>query len=432
MKPIYSKHFLTLLLLLLAVNGIGQPAFFKSFSFDEALKNAVSSKQLVFVQMNSNCDECNTVAFNGLNGEGVAEIYKNFICIQVEPDSEVFKELCKRFRISPNYPTSLFLTAEGDFICMMYNKSTSNSMEYIQLSANAMANQKNPPLKAANQKYTSGNYNSEFLKSYLLLLQQYNLDNEDVLENFTGRLTIDSLFSKNNLLVLIKCAPLIDSKTDKLMRFDSKLFNETFMSLSLQERIRINSLIIAKSRQKAYSEKNEDYMYKVANFISGTHQNNKEGRLAFSINFLNFYKEMKDTANYIERATGFYRWNYEGLNLDSIAQVELNKTVEIAPGKFIKGGSLLATGEQINNMAWTIYEYTSDLEMLAKILKWSERTLVYEHPPFHDTYAHILYKIGNKDKAVEYQQKAIDLAKQKHFPEKELVEELNKMKVGTL
>jgi len=432
MNTISFKHLMPLVFLMFFITVKSQPVYFKNISFQEAIRLANTSKQLIFIQLETNCDECNSVAFDGLNGAGVSEIYENFVCINVAVNSEDFKNISKKYRISPLYPTSLFLNSDGDFICMMYDKSTSNSMEYIQLSATAMANHKNPPLKVFNQKYGSGNYDTEFLKSYLNELQKYNFDNEDVLENFIGQLKIDSLLSKNNLLFLMKCAPVIDSKTDRFMRFDGKLFTETFMSLPEPERIRINNLIIAKSRKKAYFEKNEDYMYRVANFVNGTYQNNNDGNMAFNINYLNFYREMKDTAKYIERATSFYRWKYERLNIDSIAEVELNKTVEIAPGRFIKGGSLLATGEQINNMAWTIYGYTSDLELLAKILKWSERTLVYEFPSFHDTYAHILYKMGNREKAIIFQQKAIDIAKQKHFPDKQLVEELNKMKVGAL
>jgi hypothetical protein len=432
MKTNSKKYYLAITFLMLSFYGFGQPAFFNNLGFKEALKIASSTKQLIFVQMETNCDECNQVAYDGLSGKGLPEIYEKFICIIVDSKSDDFKTISKKYRISPILPTSIFLNPEGNFITMMYDKSTSNSAEYIQLAASAMANQKNLPLKAFDQKYELGTFNTDFLKSYILELQKYNLDNEDVLDKFIGQLTLDSLFSRNNLMFLIRCSPVISSKTHRLIHFDDNLFKDIFLSMPLQERIKINNQIIVKSRKKAIFGKDEDYMFKVASFARNTNENYKEGAKAQFSNMLTFYKEVKDTNNYINTAKNFYHSNFERLNIDSIAKVELEKTIEIEPGKFLRGGNLLETGTQINDMAWTIYEFTDNLELLAKVLIWSERTLVYKNPAFHDTYAHILYKIGNREKAIEYQQKAVDIAKERHFPEKSLVEELNKMKVGAI
>ena len=59
-------------------------------------------------------------------------------------------------------------------------------------------------------------------------------------------------------------------------------------------------------------------------------------------------------------------------------------------------------------------------------LKWSERILVYKNPPYHDTYAHILYKLGAKEKTIKWQQKVVNLSDSPGMPDINLSVELEK------
>ncbi|WP_232538858.1 glycoside hydrolase family 2 protein [Chitinophaga tropicalis] len=64
----------------------------------------------------------------------------------------------------------------------------------------------------------------------------------------------------------------------------------------------------------------------------------------------------------------------------------------------------------LNNYAWFIFENISDTNSLNKALHWSRMSLdIKMTPSTIDTYANILYKLGQKDKAIEWEQKAIEL-----------------------
>ncbi|PSL30704.1 glycoside hydrolase family 2 protein [Chitinophaga ginsengisoli] len=65
----------------------------------------------------------------------------------------------------------------------------------------------------------------------------------------------------------------------------------------------------------------------------------------------------------------------------------------------------------LNNYAWAVFENISDQNLLSYALQWSKRTVEEEKVPiFMDTYANILYKLGNRDLAIFWEKKAIESA----------------------
>lgn len=93
-----------------------------------------------------------------------------------------------------------------------------------------------------------------------------------------------------------------------------------------------------------------------------------------------------------------------------------------------------------NNAAWKIVEnHKTDKKLLEKALKWSKTSLELEsdNPYFLDTYAHLLYFTGDKAKAVEVQQKAVQMLNSvkeeyEQDTENQMKEALKKMESGSL
>jgi thioredoxin-related protein len=82
---------------------------------------------------------------------------------------------------------------------------------------------------------------------------------------------------------------------------------------------------------------------------------------------------------------------------------------------------------ELNNFAWTVFENYTDVKFLEEALVWSRSSLKdKEDPMFMDTYANLLYKIGKKEDAVAWEQKAINLSTDK----KVYQESLDKMNNG--
>jgi tetratricopeptide (TPR) repeat protein len=84
---------------------------------------------------------------------------------------------------------------------------------------------------------------------------------------------------------------------------------------------------------------------------------------------------------------------------------------------------------QLNHYAWTVFENCKDAACIAEALEWSKRSFKdKENPMFIDTYANLLYKMGKKDEAMKWQEKAIALVSEDE--KKEYQETLDKMRRG--
>lgn len=78
---------------------------------------------------------------------------------------------------------------------------------------------------------------------------------------------------------------------------------------------------------------------------------------------------------------------------------------------YMKKYGAAASPEELNNYAWTVFQNCPDMKCVTEALEWSKRSFEGNNTPgFIDTYANILYKLGKKDEAIKWEQKAMDLA----------------------
>lgn len=81
----------------------------------------------------------------------------------------------------------------------------------------------------------------------------------------------------------------------------------------------------------------------------------------------------------------------------------------------------------LNNFAWTVFLNCKDMTCMKEALEWSRKSFKdNNNPMFIDTYANILYKLGNKEEAIKWQEKALALSNN----DKAIQETLDKMKKG--
>ncbi len=84
---------------------------------------------------------------------------------------------------------------------------------------------------------------------------------------------------------------------------------------------------------------------------------------------------------------------------------------------------------QLNEYAWKVFQNCNDETCLQNALDWSKRSFDKSGTPgYMDTYANILYRLGKKDEALQWEQKAMD-----NSPEDEKAgyqQTIDKMKAG--
>ena len=83
-----------------------------------------------------------------------------------------------------------------------------------------------------------------------------------------------------------------------------------------------------------------------------------------------------------------------------------------AVSDYMKAFGSDATPEQMNQYAWTVFENCDDIACVTNALEWSKQSFATNNSHmFMDTYANLLYKAGKKKEAIEWETKAMSLAK---------------------
>ncbi|PWV55551.1 thioredoxin fold domain-containing protein [Chitinophaga sp. S165] len=152
------------------------------------------------------------------------------------------------------------------------------------------------------------------------------------------------------------------------------------------------------------------------------------------------YKTIKKQYNkyYAERnlITAKKNWYLQHKNFPKAARfyfLKLEKygidTVQMFPGSNID----LMEHLVINTYAWEIFKWLDDRELLKAAIKWMREVVKRDYAGLYtDTYANLLYKVGENEKAILWQQKALELAvKNNYKPDiEEIGERLYMMKQG--
>ncbi len=85
--------------------------------------------------------------------------------------------------------------------------------------------------------------------------------------------------------------------------------------------------------------------------------------------------------------------------------------------------------DQLNSFAWAVFQNCNDETCLQNALDWSKRSFEEDqNPAFMDTYANILYRLGKKEEAMSWEQKAADLVTQEE--KAGYLQTIDKMKAG--
>lgn len=102
---------------------------------------------------------------------------------------------------------------------------------------------------------------------------------------------------------------------------------------------------------------------------------------------------------------------------------------EVAVQEYMKNYGAKATPAQLNSYAWTVFENCKDMTCVKDALDWSKRSFAENNnPAFMDTYANILYKLGKKEEAITWEEKAANQAGENE--KKGYLETVDKMKTG--
>ncbi|MDD2793196.1 MAG: hypothetical protein PHD73_08450 [Sediminibacterium sp.] len=449
-----NRIIFTTLLLLLADILCAQPNY-SSLSPEEAARKAGKENKLVMMVVNAEkCTQCNQVANMGLAAARPA-IDSTCILIQ-QPHLPATIIADNPFFIIPKeFFGVVFLNPSLDILYVM-NSSSSFGYNYISAIHNAQAAARSQSASFSELKHQYYNKLGDFMVIRQLIDKVISAKLEptvEIINELTRKAPTDSAGSVSFLQYVLKTAPGVGSFAQQYAEKNRDNYMMAWWRMTLTERTTINQRIAYKSMQKAIDEKNLNYAYQVAGFRQRTYTDKPEdGAKANMQLMLQYYKGIGDTANYMRNVFSFYdnfymnvkpedirKQDAESLKSprlpDSVQQKIMTDAIKKKPMYVPRLVSYAPKAQfyaaALNEGAWTVYSYSKNPLYINKALLMARRALeFYETAETMDTYARLLYRNGNKEEAISWEDKAIALKKSRMLPATEFEQVVRLMREG--
>lgn len=403
------------------------------------------------------CNECNEVAAKGISSNLVkSNISNNCIFVKVKKLPDEFYNPGNLYILNKDFFGILFFDADKNILDIMSGSSTS-FIPYLEHIEKALKEKQSPEatLSELKKNYYNNIGSFDAIKKVVDKIRKLNLEpQQQVLDELTQKAPEDSAASLSFLQFIMQSAPVYGSVAEQYLQKNRDNYNMAWFRMSLPVRVTINNRIFYKSIEKAIANKDIGYAFRVASgrqmtYVTGT--NAAEGPKAYQETILQYYKGINDTINYLKNVSAFYEKYYMTTKVEAIQKEDsirkentFKNIVVVNPAKAsalqsdsLRTRTVMFTPRavyfagQLNNGAWTVYTFTKDINYLTKALSWAKRGLEFsETAAIMDTYARLLYKTGNKEEALIWEQKAVDENKKKAISAADYEKVLGLMKAG--
>lgn len=455
------KHILPILLFLLSSSTLAQISFLDSqTSWEQLSEKAKKENKLIFIHLEDDqCGQCNSVASQGFGSSILKEKFEqNFISLRVNADTKNGKSLKGKFDIKGAL-ISLFVDADGN-ILHRYNGSTSAGFIYAEQADIAISRKSRKSLSEYEKEYAAGERSARFLEEYIERRREVSMPTADLLDQYFGQLPVDSLNNSRIIKFIYTQGPTIDSRVYKTILAATRrsVIDSVYKVSPMPEAVAMNNAIIGNSFRKAVENKDADLASQLGSFIQNSYgQDFLKGSIANNRNMIRYYQAVKDTVQFLDMARNFLEFTHVRFSIDSLKKwdeqdMKKNASPIHSPGvpvpmsvsKFTPSSQFFY--HELNEFAWNFYQMSDNFGDLEKALGWSKKSMEWfdeltkgkghpmslGNPAYIDTYAHLLYKLGRKEEAVQWQTKAVEAQKVTGAPASSFEATLEKMKTGKL
>ena len=376
----------TLLFLFIQLAGFGQN---RSITFidkpvAELLKMAKAQNKLVFVDgFTTWCGPCKWMAANMFTNDTIADYYnKTFICAHFDMEKGEGPEIAKTFQVMA-YPTLLFINGDGELVHKRVGVAQ-KVRDYLDMGAVALT--PGESFTACLKQYQAGNRDQKFIMKFCERLKEAYMPFDDPVQQYFATHKESSLTSRGNWDMIYNYLSDINSSVFEYLLHHQKEYMKLYTKDSVNAKI-----------------------YSV--FFQAITAGNKN-KAASDSNFKELTQKIKNSG--FEEAGMVI---FDGtLNLH-VMRGELDKFLDLA----VSGLDTYYSGDyvKLNKMAFTFSQLTKEKKYLEKAAEWAKKAIVLKNSAENnDTYANLMFKLGNKGEAVKYEQKALDAAIQEKISTK--------------
>ncbi|MBK6860639.1 MAG: tetratricopeptide repeat protein [Saprospiraceae bacterium] len=414
-----SKYLLNILLFT-AIGSLctAQIKFQKISSHQMVLDQCKLSRKIIFYFIeSSNCGKCTKIAKEGLDDPELSKLFNTtFYNIKISTRSTYFNELTKLF---PKIEYSGFAFITPDNYLIEYVSYTTNSKPYYKnLTKNIL--EKN----ALIEKALSSDFNSstdsldyKFVETEIYRNNILQRATDSLVTSYIARKYKDSMLITDlddALLILKAGLPLRNPIRMRLKKSITSIQNDSlWYSLPLEQRIAINEQITEKSLKEAVKTKDKMFAYEIAEFYQNINSDKAWGTINNFNVLIRYYTALKDTDRIV-----------------SMSRFLVTHLVSIIDSQWIHSRALYNNFanedlsdylSQINHCVWNALivsksdKYFKDIASVMNTtlawFKYAGTSSAYLKNAYYDTFAHVYYRLGDYEKALQLEQEALELSK---------------------
>lgn len=361
-------------------------------SWEDVLAEAQKTNKPIFLDAYASwCGPCKKMNKEVFPQASVGNYFNDkYISVKIDMEKGEGPELAKKYGVKV-YPTFLFINGEGDAL----HKAAGfrPSADFVELAQNAMNEDKQ--FYALKTKYDAGDKSKEVLYNYARAM--YGSDayyqSGSVADEYLQQLNKKELKGKKAMDMVMDIPITHDGFAAQQLLENRKKYVKSYTT----EKIDNKFLGMMRSKVNMAAAKNDvKALEEAMAFLSENvpaKADKWNGKLA-----MNFYQQTENWKTYAKEAEKFA----ENHAMDD--------------------------SEMLNNISWTFFETIEDKDLLAKAVKWADRSIELEKNYYNtDTKAALLYKMGEYDEALTATKIAIEQAQKEEMDPKETLHLLTKI-----
>ena len=360
--------------------------------WSEILAMAKAQNKMVFLDAYTSwCGPCKWMAANMFTNDTIADFYNSkFICAHFDMEKGEGLQLARQYQVKA-YPTLLFIGKEGEMVHIRVG-APQKTGDYLEMGRIALT--PGEGFSALTDRYQAGERDPGFIMKYLDRLQGAYMPVAEPLKQYFESQKESDLVNRDNWNMIYQFVIDMDSPEFGFLLKHRQAYEKLYGRDSVNSKIFgvFMQALTAISRSRTFTDENYSVLKQKIK-ASGYAEADK---VIFSGD-LNLYQMRSDQAKFIELAVS---------GLDTYY-----------------GDDYV----MLNRMAWHFFQIADDPKDIEKASEWAKKSVSLKSTPENNnTYANLMFRLGNKEEAVKYEKIALDLARRENSSLKTYEENLKK------
>ena len=357
--------------LLLSSSVFSQGIVFEEIEWADALNRAKAEDKLIFLDaMTQWSQPCKIIQTYAYEDPQAGQFFNdNFINLQFDMEGFPGVELAERYQVYL-YPTQLFIDGEG--VVRHRGCGAMDATDLIALGKEALSDEN---ISTLQKEYDDGNRDPDFLARMSTKLEEACLDNTAWMEYFFSELPRDEWTGEAAwTMINLNVNDPFSQQFQYLMKYHD-LYALKYGKDTVDQKI--YTVLLNQFTEIYEGEDLTLFAIQALKSIMNPLNFNKKNELEAMVD-LQYSEEVEDWDLYCQSAV---------------------KVVEEQE---------ITDPEQLNEFAWKIYVFSQENEIIMKARDWMEPIAKkFSEPTYIDTYASLLFKLGNIKDAIKWEKKAI-------------------------